>query len=31
MLGYGLVVSTALAVVGLLIFRRASGKFAEMA
>ena len=31
MLGYGLVVSTALAVVGLLIFRRASSKFAEMA
>jgi homopolymeric O-antigen transport system permease protein len=31
MLGYGVSVSAALAVIGLLVFRRASGKFAEMA
>jgi ABC-type polysaccharide/polyol phosphate export permease len=31
MLGYGIVVSVTLAIVGLLVFRRASGRFAEMA
>ena len=31
MLGYGVAASAALAVIGLLVFRRASGKFAEMA
>ena len=31
MLGYGAVLSIALLVIGLLVFRRASGRFAEMA